>query len=170
MFFHFQKYNHKQTGCVDGLSINRGEELWWSTLIIGAHNTKKLRNCCNYILGKISLLIIPSMSNFPWSITRHPRQIQFHKTSQIYTIAGLTGLRRHNGAKQHQKKTYWYSTQTCTKSQVKLTYLILVTTGGSVLFFPAGLPSDINYAKKKLNTTTKNRICQSKYQVCKRKH
>ena len=27
-----------------------------------------------------------------------------------------------------------------------LAYLILVTTGGSVLFFPAGLPSDINYA------------------------
>ena len=119
MFFHFQKYNHKQTGCVDGLSINRGEELWWSTLIIGAHNTKNLEIVVIIFSGKISLLIIPSMSNFPWSITRHPRQIQFHKTSQIYTMAGLTGLRRHNGAKQHQKKTYWYSTQTCTKSQVK---------------------------------------------------
>ena len=123
--------NHKHTGSVERLYIDRGWGIviehkstdhclllplptattWGKMWIFGIIFLGK-KSPHNHYLPKIAT----KMSNFPWSITRHPRQIQFHKTSQIYTMAGLTGLRRHNGGTQHQNKTHWYSIQNSHKS------------------------------------------------------
>ena len=126
-------YNHEHTGFVERLYHDRGEVLWWSTSLVhwslltttSTHrllHEEKFDFLASYSWGEKAPLnhylpkIATKMSNFPWSITRHPRQIQFHKTSQIYTMAGLTGLRRHNGGTQHQNTTQWYSIQNSHKN------------------------------------------------------